>query len=417
MGFTFAQKALAAASGRQSVQTREIVEAAPDLALSHDNTAAIARIFDQLNLDRVRFPERLAVALDHAVPAPTAAHAANHAEARRFAEQQQIGYFSETGRGVCHQVLCEDGLIRPGMLVLGADSHSTHYGALGAFGAGIGRSEMAALWATGEIWLRVPESIDLHLEGRLDEGISAKDLALTILARLGAAGAIYRSIEFSGAGVGTLSIAGRMVLANMMAETGAKNAFLPPDEHTLAWLAPRTTQPFAALLPDPQAVYLERHVFDLSKIEHMLAAPHSPDAAQPLRQLAGKPVQQAFLGTCTNGRLEDLAEAAAVLAGRRVAPGTRLLVVPASAAVLRAALDQGVIETLLSAGAMLGVPGCGPCMGVQGGVLAPGEVCISSANRNFRGRMGEVEAEIYLGSPRVVAASAAAGMLCAPEDL
>jgi 3-isopropylmalate/(R)-2-methylmalate dehydratase large subunit len=420
MGYTFAEKVLARKAGLPSVQAGQVIDVTPDLVLSHDNTAAIARIFAEIGVRRVKDPERLAVTLDHAVPAPTTQHAQNHAEIRRFVAEQGIRHFFEVGRGICHQVLCEEGLVQPGSLVLGADSHSTHYGALGAFGAGIGRSEVAAIWASGRIWLRVPESIKITVDGQLAEWVSAKDLALHIIGSLGADAGSYASVEFHGAGISGLTMESRFVLPNMMAEMGVKNAWIPPDEVTAGWLAPRSAQrPTAAwdFAPDPDAVYAARYVFDAATVEPQIACPHTVDNVVPLSQVAGRPVQQAFLGTCTNGRLEDLAEAARVVQGKHVAPGTRLLVIPASSQVLRQAMRMGYLDLLLEAGAVLGTPGCGPCMGNHLGVPAPGEVTISTANRNFRGRMGTRDAEIYLASPAVVAASAVAGAIAHPASL
>jgi homoaconitase len=476
MGYTFAEKALARAAGVARAVTGQIVDARPDVALSHDNTAAIAKLFRSLGYARVLHPDRLAVFLDHAVPAPNAEHALNHREVRQFVAEQGIAHFYEAGRGICHQVISEEALVAPGQLLLGADSHTTHIGWLGAFGAGIGRSEMAAIWATGELWLRVPETIRVDFEGELAPGITSKDLGLWVLKILGPEAGIYRALEFGGPGLGTLSIESRMVLPNLMAESGAKSAYLEPDAAVFEWLAQRIViarstlsgvrrgLPNAvegrereaslwdeaissqagdcfgaaaprndsaawverlaagALYPDPDAVYLERHTVNLSALEPIVAAPHNPAKATPLSQVAGTHIDQAFLGTCTNGRLEDLAAAAAVLRGadgavRRVAGGTRLVVIPASSEVLEQALKLGYIETFVAAGAMIGVPGCGPCMGNHLGVPASGETVISSGNRNFRGRMGNPEAAVYLANPAVVAASAVLGRIADPREV
>jgi 3-isopropylmalate/(R)-2-methylmalate dehydratase large subunit len=435
MGYTFAEKVLARNAGLPSVRTGQVIDVFPDLVLSHDNTAAIARIFREIGVEQVKNPERLAVTLDHAAPAPTTQHAQNHAEIRHFVAEQGIRHFFEVGRGICHQVLCEEGLVRPGDVVLGADSHSTHYGALGAFGAGVSRSEVAALWATGRIWLRVPESIKVTVNGQLDEWVSAKDMALHIIGALGADAGTYASVEFHGPAISALSMESRFVLPNMMAEMGAKNAWIAPDKVTMDWLKEKTSnrksplaypparpgrargQAIPNLTPDPDARYAAEYTFDASTIEPQIACPHAVDNVVPLSEVVGTRVHQAFLGTCTNGRLEDIAEAVQVLAGRRVASGTRLLVIPASAQVLQNAMRLGYLETLLAAGAVIGTPGCGPCMGNHLGVPAPGEVTISSANRNFRGRMGTREAEIYLASPAVVAASAVMGEIVHPANL
>ena len=417
MGKTFAEKALARASGESEVVAGQIVDARPDVALSHDNTAPIARTFYSLGIDRVKHPERLAITLDHAVPAPSTQHAQNHAEVRQFVAKQGVRNFFEVGRGICHQVLSEEALVLPGELILGSDSHTTHFGWLGAFGAGVGRSELAAIWATGELWLRVPESILIVVDGELPPGVTTKDLCLKIIGDLGADGGLYLSVEFTGTTLTTLSFDSRMVIPNMMAEFGAKNAYLAPDDRLLAWLQVRATRDFTPLYPDPDAKYQAVHHFDASTLEPMVARPHSVDNVVPISEVAGTPVQQAFLGTCTNGRLEDLAAAAEVIRGRKVAKGTRLLVIPASSRVYMDAMEQGYLTTLMEAGAVIGTPGCGPCMGNHMGVPAPGEVTISSANRNFRGRMGTRESEIYLASPAVVAASAVNGVLTDPREL
>ncbi len=425
---TLTEKLLAKSSGRDSVKPGEIVIVEPDVVLSHDNTAAIATIFRQLPQGRVKYPDRLAITLDHAVPPPTPKHAQNHAEIRQFVREQSIDNFFEMGRGICHQVLCEEGLIGPGLTLLGADSHSPHCGWLGAFGAGIGRSEVAALWATGQLWLRVPETMRVALSGSLKKGVTAKDLTINLIGSLSSDGATYMAVEFAGDGLARLSPDSRAVLTNMMAEMGAKNACMAPDEVTWAWLQEslERTRPQdsrerldflnqCALYPDPDAKYAVEYHIDLSEIEPMLSCPHTVDNVKPLSSVAQKPVDVGFIGTCTNGRLEDIASAAEVVRGKKLA--ARLLVIPASSIVLRDAAAAGYIADLIDAGATLGTPGCGPCMGNHMGVLAPGEVCISSANRNFRGRMGERDAEIYLANPAVVAASCVAGKLIHPADL
>jgi 3-isopropylmalate/(R)-2-methylmalate dehydratase large subunit len=436
-GKTFAEKALARAAGLREVVAGQIVDAVPDVVLSHDNTAAIAKIFRALGVERVKYPERLAITLDHAVPAPTTQHAQNHAEVRKFVEEQGIAHFFEVGRGICHQVLSEEAIVLPGQLILGADSHTTHYGWLGAFGAGIGRSEVAALWATGELWLRVPESIKIVVEGELPRGVTSKDLCLRIIGDLKADGGLYASVEFHGSTIAQLSLEARMVIPNMMAEFGAKNAYLPPDEAVFEWLVRRKISDFrfqisdsqsaiynlkseianGALYPDADATYAAIHHYDASQLEPYIACPHRVDNVKPLSQVRGVRVHQAFIGTCTNGRIEDLAAAAEIIRGKKLARGTRLLIIPASSQVLSEALARGYIQTFVEAGAVIGVPGCGPCMGNHMGIPAPGEVTISTANRNFRGRMGTREAEIYLASPAVVAASAIAGVIADPRQV
>jgi len=439
-GETFAQKAIARAAGLAHVAVGQVVDAHPDVVLSHDNTAAIRRTWLEFGQQRVAIPDRLAITLDHAVPAPTTKHAQNHAEIRAFVEEQGIVNAYDVGRGICHQVLSEEAVVLPGQMILGADSHTPHFGWLGAFGAGIGRSEVAALWATGALWLRVPESMRIVLEGALPEGVTAKDFALRVIGDLGADGGLYASVEFSGSGITALSLESRMVLPNMMAEFGAKTAYIAPDDAVFAWLAVRLQRRIAktqstqraqsisveelrarlvadALYPDADAAYTATHTYRAADLEPYIACPHTVDNVVGLSAVAGTRVQQAFLGTCTNGRLEDIAAAARIVRGRQVARGTRLLVIPASSEVLRDALRLGYIDDLVAAGAVIGVPGCGPCMGNHMGIPAPGEVTISSANRNFRGRMGTRDAEVYLASPAVVAASAVAGVIADPRSL
>jgi 3-isopropylmalate/(R)-2-methylmalate dehydratase large subunit len=416
-GYTFAEKALARAAGLATTVAGQIVDAKPDIILSHDNTAAIYQTFKKLGLSKVLHPEKLAITLDHAVPAPTTEHAQNHAEIRQFVKDQGVQYFFEVGRGICHQVHSEEGVVLPGELVLGSDSHTPHFGWLGAFGAGVGRSEVAALWATGELWLRVPESMKVVVTGEWPRGVTAKDFCLRLIGDLGVEGGIYMSVEFHGAAISALSLDSRAVIPNMMAEFGAKTAYIAPDAQLFAYLEGRARRPYTPIYPDADAHYQTVVHYDVSTLEPLVACPDSPDLVRPVSAVAGTPVQQAFIGTCTNGRLEDIAAAAEIVKGRKVAAGTRLLVIPASSAILQAAMQHGYVQTLIEAGAVIGVPGCGPCMGNHMGVPAPNEVTISSANRNFKGRMGTKDAPVYLSSPSVVAASAIAGKIVHPADV
>lgn len=417
MGKAFAEKILAQKAGLPAVSAGEIVEVAPDVALSHDNTAAIYGIFQKLGVKKTVDPAMHAIFLDHAAPAPTTKHAENHRIIREFVQEQGIENFFDVERGICHQVLVEEGLALPGELVLGSDSHTPHAGTMGAFGAGIGRSEMAVIWATGQLWLRVPESMKITVNGRLNEGVTSKDLALHIIGDRGADGALYMSVEWHGDAIEALSLPSRAVLSNMMAEMGAKNSYIPPDDRVFRYLEGRARRSYDPIYPDPDAEYAVELVYDAADIEPMVARPHTVDNVVPLSAVAGTHIDQAFLGTCTNGRIEDLAAAAHVLSSRRIAPGTRMIIIPASREIYEEALDLGFIYTFLSAGAVVGSPGCGPCMGNHMGVPAVGEVTVSSANRNFRGRMGTKESEIYLASPAVVAASAVAGKLVHPNDI
>lgn len=429
-GKTFAQKVLARASGHASVEVGQIVDVRPDRVLSHDNTAPIFKLFKQLGVDKVLNPQNLCITLDHAVPAPTTAHAQNHLEVRQFVEEQGVRFFFEVGRGICHQVFSEEAIVWPGMLIVGSDSHTPHFGWLGAFGAGIGRTEVAAVWATGEIWMRVPETMRVGLSGRLRKGVSTKDFCLKLIGDFGQDGGLYRAIEFAGPALANLSLDSRMVIPNMMAEFGAKTAYLPADDLVFDYLAERATRwnpgespatlrtriAAGAQVPDPDANYALTAHYDLGDLEPMIAKPHRVDNVVPLSQVAGTRVHQAWIGTCTNGRLEDIAAACDVLQGHTIAKGTRLLWNPASSEVLKDALRLGHVETFLNAGGHINTPGCGPCMGNHMGVPAVGEVVIASANRNFRGRMGTRDSEVYLASPAVVAASALAGAIAAPSE-
>ncbi len=412
--YTFVEKALARAAGVASAKAGDILDVRPDLIFSHDNTAAIRRIFERIGADRMSRPERVAITLDHAVPAPTTQHAQNHAEIREWVRLQGIANFFEVGRGICHQVISEEALILPGETIFGSDSHTPHFGWLGAFGMGVGRTEMAALWATGALWIRVPEAMQIILNGRLRPGVTTKDIALKIIGDRTVGGGQYRSIEFSGDALPHLSLDERAVLPNMMAEFGAMNAYMPPDQAVFDYLEAKRTRDYTPIYPDADAIYADRYELDVSSLEAQIALPHQPDHVVNLSQAVGQPVQQAFIGTCTNGRLEDIEAAAQVLRGNRVR--CRLIVIPASSQVLLAATKSGAIAALIEAGATISTPGCGPCMGNHMGVPAPNEATISSANRNFKGRMGTADAPIYLASPYVVAASAIKGAIADPAE-
>ena len=417
MGQTFAEKILAKRAGLEKTVPGQVVDITPEVALSHDNSAPIYETFKKMGGERVFNPEMHFITLDHAAPPPSTLHAENHRIIRQLVKEQGIRYFYEVGRGICHQVLVEEGLALPGEVVLGSDSHTPHAGVMGAFGAGIGRSEMASIWAIGVLWLRVPESLKITVRGKLPPGVTAKDLALKVIGDLGADGGLGMSVEWHGDGIQGLPLNERAVLPNMMAEMGCKNSYIPPDEVAFGYLKGRAKRPYTPIYPDPDAAYAREVEYDAATIEPMVACPHSVDKVVPISEVAGTHVDQAFLGTCTNARIEDLAVAAEVLRGRTVAPGTRMIVIPASSLVYIEALKAGYIQTFVEAGAVVESPGCGPCMGNHMGVLAPGEVCISTANRNFKGRMGQAEAEIYLASPAVVAASAVAGMIADPREI
>jgi len=413
---TFAQKVLARKAGLDTVAVGQIVEIEPDVCMSHDNTAAIAKTFAKIGVEKVKNPERFVVVLDHTVPAATEKYALGHKEIREFAQSQGISHFYDAGVGICHQVLPEKGFALPGKLILGSDSHTTTYGAFGAFSAGIGRSEMAVLYATSKIWLKTPSSFKIVVSGQLQAPVTSKDLILKIIGDLGADGALYRSVEYTGEAIDAMSLGSRMVLCNMAIEMGAKNGVCLPDDKTVAFLECRAAADYNPIYPDPDADYERVIEFDASTLVPQVAKPHTVDNVVPVEKVAGTKIDQALLGTCTNGRLEDLRLAARILNGKTLAHGVRMLVLPASQEVLVQALSEGLIDVFVKAGAMLLNPGCGPCLGAHQGVLAPGEVCLSTANRNFKGRMGSAEAQIYLGSPATVAASAITGVITDPRN-
>ena len=413
-GFTFAEKVLARAAGVSQAHAGDVLIVRPDVIFSHDNTAAIRRIFAETGAERIAHPERMVVTLDHAVPAPTTLHAQNHAEIREWVRDQGVGHFFEVGRGICHQVISEEALVLPGQVIFGSDSHTTHFGWLGAFGMGVGRTEMAALWATGELWLRVPEAMQIVLAGALQPGVTAKDVMLHILQDLTVNGGQYRSIEFTGDAISSLPIDERPVIPNMMAEFGAMNAYFPPDKTVRDYLDLRGARDYTPIYPDADAEYAERHTYDVTALDPQVALPHQPDQVVGLGAAAGQPIQQAFIGTCTGGRYSDLAAAAEVVRGHKIS--VRLVVIPASSQVLLQAMQTGVLTDLIEAGATITTPGCGPCMGNHMGVPAPNEATISSGSRNFKGRMGTTDAPIYLANPYVVAASALTGCITNPGE-
>ena len=417
MGKTFAEKILARKAGLDAVVPGQIVTVQPDKLLTHDNTSAIAKTFRKIGVERIANPAMNVIVLDHVVPAASETYAQGHKEIRKFVQEQGISSFYDVGEGICHQVLPEQGHALPGTLIVGSDSHTPSHGAFGAFAAGIGRTEAAAVMATGEIWLRVPESLRIIVQGTLPERVSAKDLVLYIIGDIGADGADYKSVEFAGPTIEAMSIGSRQVLCNMAAEMGAKNGYVAPDNTTRAWLAGRTNVAYEEVHPDPDADYAQVLTYDVSDLVPQIAKPHRVDNVVPIDEIAGLEIDQALVGTCTNGRLEDLAAAAEILRGRKISPRVRLLVLPASREILLEAIEAGIVSDLVAAGATLLNPGCGPCLGAHEGCMAPGERTISTANRNFRGRMGSREAEIYLGSPATVAASALTGAITDPRDV
>jgi 3-isopropylmalate/(R)-2-methylmalate dehydratase large subunit len=420
MGMTLAEKILARASGRESVVPDEVVVARVDLAMSHENADLVRKSFLEIGVQRVWDPSKIAIIFDHRIPAESEKTATTHKAVREFVESQGIRHFFDVGRGgICHQVLPENGLVRPGMVLVGTDSHTTTHGAFGAFATGIGATEMAGVWTEGALWFKVPSTIRIEVEGEFRPWICAKDLILHIIGMLGADGADYRAVEFDGEAIGRMSVASRMVLANLSMEMGAKVAFTPVDATLMDYLLPHVIGALSPIAPDPDARYERTITLDAGEDlwEPQIACPHSVDRVQPLSALGDVPVHQAVLGSCTNGRLEDLEIAATIVAGREVHRSTRLLVIPASQHIYRDAMRLGYLETLAAAGAIINPPGCGPCVGVHQGILAAGENCVSSTNRNFLGRMGSKDSRVYLASPAVVAASAIAGKLAHPASI
>ena len=410
---TISQKIFSRASGSVGmVEPGEIVEAGVDYAMSHDGTSVLAiRAFKEMASEKVWDPNRIVIPFDHIVPANNETAAELQKDVRAWAREQNIAHFFDSGCGVCHQVFPEEGFALPGLLLVGADSHSCTYGAFGAFGTGVGATDMAEIYSRGRLWFKVPETIAVRLSGRLRPNVSAKDIALMVIGQLGADGATYKAVEYIGPGAEALSISGRMTLCNLGVEMGAKAAIVPPDEKTEQFLAGRARQPYQPVYSDPES-YDQTIEYDISDLEPQVAAPFRVDNVRAVSELAGLPVDQVFIGTCTNGRLEDLEAAARILKGRQVK--ARTLVIPASRQVLLEALQMGIIQILVEAGAMIGPPGCGPCLGAHMGVLAEGEVCVSTSNRNFPGRMGK-GGLVYLASPATAAASALQGCLAVPE--
>ena len=422
MGMTLTEKILARAAGRERVQAGDIVRAKVDLVFGHDATLPLGVIeFRRMAAERVFDREKVAIICDHFVPNATIAAAEQTKFLRDFAREQGLTHYYEAGRGgnfgVEHALLPELGLIRPGMVVVGADSHTTSHGALGAFASGFGSTDIAAAMALGEIWLRVPETILCEYSGRLQPWVGAKDLILYTIGRMGVSGALYRCLQFSGPVIRALSVDERLTLCNMGVEAGAKNAIVAADEETRRYLAARGVAEAPLLDSDPDACYASSLQIDVTDIEPQVACPSSPDNVRPLSAVAGTPVDAVMIGSCTNGRLEDLRIAARILSGRRVANTVRLVVIPATQDIYLQALSEGLLEALARAGAAISTPTCGPCFGGHMGLMAAGERVVSTSNRNFVGRMGHPKSEVFLSSPAVAAASAVKGCLAHPDDV
>ena len=417
MAQTFAEKILSLKTNEPGVIPGQYVTVHPDALLTDEACATVIEILRDLGVSRPVHPERISIFLDHCSPAPTVTHAENHAMVRKYIQEKQNLRFFDVGEGISHQLMAENGLALPGNIIIGSDSHTIQHGALGAFSVGVSRTEMAGLYATGETWLKVPESMRIYLEGALPEAVMSKDLVLKILGDIGEYGALYMCVEFAGPGLNNLNIDERMTLSNMLVEGGAKASFIPPDDITIEWYRKEAgLNKIDPVYPDIGAKYKKEIFYDIENIIPNVAFPHSPALVKPVHQAQGIRVDQFFIGSCAGGKLEDLKTAAIILEGKSISTMGRLLIGPASRRVMQKAIQAGYVSTLLNAGAVFLPPGCGPCPGVHQGILSPGEVCLTSGNRNYQGRMGSKEATIYLASPATVAASAIKGYINDPRE-
>jgi 3-isopropylmalate/(R)-2-methylmalate dehydratase large subunit len=418
MGKTISEKILARASGQGEASAGEIVKARVDVAMMPDLTTILAvNAMKAMGVERVWDPERVVAILDHVAPASTLMAATVHRDIRRWAKEQNLKHLYDVESGVCHQVLPEKGHVKPGLLVIGADSHTCTHGAFGAFATGVGSTDMGAILASGKIWLRVPETIKVQVEGELPQLVTPKDVILKTAGLIGADGATYNALEFHGDTISEMSVSGRMTLCNMAIELGGKAGIVEPDDKTYAYLRERTDGVFHPVFADEDASYRMVQDVPVDDLEPQIACPHKVDSVKPISKVAGTKIDQSFIGSCTNGRLEDLKIAASILKGKKIHPDVRLLIVPASQKVYLEALDAGIIRDLVEAGAMFSNPSCGACFGGHIGLLAPGEVGLTTSNRNFRGRQGSPESEVYLSSPAVAAASAVTGVMTDPREL
>jgi 3-isopropylmalate/(R)-2-methylmalate dehydratase large subunit len=420
IGMNISEKVLAKASGKTEVHPGEIVDANVDVIMVHDLTGPLAvEAFKKIGVPRVWDNKKVVIILDHQIPAESVKMAELHKTLRKFAGEQGIRLYDVGEGGICHQVMPEKGYVKPGALIVGADSHTCTYGAFGAFATGIGSTESAAVFATGKIWLKVPEAIRFNVEGLFQKYVTPKDLILHIIGKVGVDGAIYKSVEFTGPTMRGMSVAGRMTVCNMAVEMGAKNGVVEPDEKTVEFLECRVPKlkSFDWLKSDAGAAYEKTIDIDVEDLEPQVAVPSSVDNVKPVSEAGDIPIDQAFIGSCTNGRIEDLRQAAQILKGKKVKRGVRALVIPASQEVYAQALKEGLVEVFTEAGALMCGATCGPCLGGHIGLLASGETCVSTSNRNFVGRMGSTEAHVYLASPATVAASALTGKLTDPREV
>ncbi|MBW2091385.1 MAG: 3-isopropylmalate dehydratase large subunit [Deltaproteobacteria bacterium] len=419
MGSTITEKIIAAHAGLEEVHAGQMVEVRVDLALANDITAPLAiNVFKEAGAKKVFDPDRIVLVPDHFVPNKDIESAQMVKQTRDFAREQGIELFFELDRmGVEHALLPEQGLVLPGDLVVGADSHTCTYGGLGAMATGMGSTDVAGIFITGETWLKVPESMKFIYHGELPRWVGGKDLILMTIGDIGVDGARYRAMEFCGSTIDSLSIEGRLTMANMAVEAGGKNGIVSPDEITRTYVEPRANREYTFYQSDPDASYVDVREYDVSGLEPQVARPHSPGNVVGVSKIKDITINQAVIGSCTNGRLEDLRLAAEVLRDRRIASGVRLIIIPATPTIYRTALEEGLFEIFLSAGAVISPPTCGPCLGGYMGILAEDERAVSTSNRNFIGRMGHQKSEVYLANPAVAAASAVAGHIVSPDDL
>ncbi|MCI8844419.1 MAG: 3-isopropylmalate dehydratase large subunit [Oscillospiraceae bacterium] len=419
MSMTMTQKILAAHAGKETVQVGELIEARLDLVLGNDITTPVAITeFEKAGFTQVFDRDHIAIVLDHYTPCKDIKSAQLCKQARAFAKKHQITHFYDVGQvGVEHALIPEKGLAAPGELIIGADSHTCTYGALGAVSTGIGSTDMAAGMATGLCWFRVPSAIQVTLRGSLRPMVSGKDVILHLIGQIGVDGALYQSLEFCGEGVASLDMDDRFTISNMAIEAGAKNGIFPVDEKTREYVSGRAAREWTAYEADPDAVYEREVVIDLDALEPTVALPHLPENTKPVSEAAGMPIDQVIIGSCTNGRISDLRAAAAILKGRTVAPGIRCIVLPATQEIYLQAMREGLLEIFVNSGCAVSAPTCGPCLGGHMGVMAEGERAVSTTNRNFVGRMGHVSSEIILASPAVAAASAVKGCVADPREL
>ncbi len=419
MPMTITEKILAAHAGLERVSPGDLIEAKVDVALANDITAPLAiKVFGEIGVETVFDADKVILVADHFVPNKDIASAQQVKLVREFARRQKLTHYYEGGdSGIEHVILPERGLVLPGQVVIGADSHTCTYGAMGAFSTGVGSTDLGAVMATGEIWLKVPPTILLRYEGTLRPHVGGKDLILHTIGLLGVEGALYCAMEFAGSVIEKLPMNQRFTMSNMAIEAGGKNGIIVPDETTLAYLAERTTRRFEIFKSDPGAVYDRVIDIDVTGIEPQVAFPHLPSNVRAASQAGNVPIDQVVIGSCTNGWLDDLRDAARILKGRKAAPGVRLIILPGSPLIYKTAMREGILETFLEAGGVIGPPCCGPCLGGHMGILAAGERAVSTTNRNFIGRMGHPESEVYLANPLVAAASAVLGKIGGPDEL